>query len=34
MRVGVDLDYYRRESEHEGRQYETLRAGTSVTYGF
>lgn len=34
MRLGLDLDYYRRESAYEGRQYETLRAGTSVTYGF
>jgi Putative beta-barrel porin 2 len=33
-RVGVDVSYYRRASDHEGRQYETLRAGTSVTYGF
>lgn len=34
MRVGVDLDYYRRQSDREGRQYDSLRAGTSVTYGF
>jgi hypothetical protein len=33
-RVGVDVSYYRRASDYEGRQYETLRAGTSVTYGF
>jgi hypothetical protein len=33
-RVGVDLDYYRRESAAAGRQYDSLRAGTSVTYGF
>ena len=34
MRVGFDVNYYRRESDNEGRQYETLQAGTSVTYGF
>jgi hypothetical protein len=34
MRAGVDLDYYRRLSHSEGRQYDSLRAGTSVTYGF
>jgi hypothetical protein len=34
MRIGLDVDYYRRESDNAGRQYETLRAGTSVTYGF
>jgi hypothetical protein len=33
-RVGVDLDYYRRQSDVDERQYDTWRAGTSVTYGF
>ena len=34
MRIGFDVNYYRRESDIEGRQYETVKAGTSVTYGF
>jgi hypothetical protein len=34
MRVGFDVNYYRRESDNAGRQYEGVRTGTSVTYGF
>lgn len=33
-RVGFNVDYYTRRSDRELRQYEGLRAGTSVTYGF
>lgn len=34
MRIGFDVNHYRRESDVQGRQYNTLKAGTSVTYGF
>jgi hypothetical protein len=34
VRVGFNLDYYTRKSDRETRQYEGLKVGTSVTYGF
>ncbi len=34
VRIGFNVDYYTRQSDRETRQYEGLRAGTSVTYGF
>jgi hypothetical protein len=33
VRVGFDVNYYRRESEIAGRNYDGLRAGASVSYG-
>jgi hypothetical protein len=33
-RIGFDVDHYRRTSGIAGLQYEGLRYGTSVTYGF
>ena len=34
VRLGFNVDYYRRTSDTTTRQYEGLRAGSSVTYGF
>jgi hypothetical protein len=33
-RLGVNVDYYARRSEFDARQYQGLRVGSSVTYGF
>ena len=33
-RLGVNLDHYRRKSDRDTRDYDGLRLGTSVTYGF
>ena len=33
-RIGVNLDYQTRRSDRSTRNYEGLRFGTSVTYGF
>ena len=33
-RIGVNADYYRRQSSRDLRNYEGLRAGVTVTYGF
>jgi hypothetical protein len=32
-RLGLDVDYFRRQTDLAARQYEGLRAGTSITYG-
>jgi hypothetical protein len=34
LRLGVNLDKYRRISDVPGRQYDDLRIGSSLTYGF
>jgi hypothetical protein len=34
VRIGFDIDYYSRRSDRVLNQYEGIRAGTSVTYGF
>jgi Putative beta-barrel porin 2 len=34
VRLGFNIDYYKRTSDTTTRQYQGLRAGSSVTYGF
>jgi len=34
VRLGFNIDYYKRTSDTTTRRYEGLRAGSSVTYGF
>jgi hypothetical protein len=34
MRLGVNVDSYRRRSQVYQREHKGLRAGASVTYGF
>ena len=34
LRLGLNVDYYTRRSEFDFNQYQGLRIGSSVTYGF